>query len=87
VLEGATLGGQLIARHVIPLLGLAPDAGAAFFTSYGAEVGARWRSLGEFLRRQLGREADVQRAAGAACDTFGKLDCWLARGQEPYDGA
>lgn len=87
VIEGATLGGQLIARHVMPRFGLTPDAGAAFFTSYGAEVGPRWRALGEFLRAQLTRDADAQRAAGAACDTFGQLDQWLARGHEQYDRA
>jgi len=86
VVEGATLGGQLIARHVKPRLGLADAAGCAFFTSYGADVGRNWRALGEFLRAQLRTGADVERAAGAAGDTFAKLGSWLARGQERHDG-
>lgn len=82
VLEGATLGGQLISRHVMPRFGLTNVAGCAFFASYGDEVGHKWRALGRFLRAQLQTEGDTQRAAGAACDTFAKLGSWLARGHE-----
>lgn len=87
VIEGATLGGQLIARHVMPLLGLSPETGCAFFTSYGTEVGRRWRALGELLRAQLTTAADADRAATAAHDTFAKLDHWLAGGNGQYEGA
>jgi heme oxygenase len=80
VLEGATLGGQLISRHVMPRFGLTAAAGCAFFTSYGGEVGRKWRALGQFLRAQLQSEAEAQQAAEAACDTFAKLGSWIARG-------
>jgi len=43
VVEGATLGGQVIARQVIPALALSPEAGCRFFTGYGAATGDRWR--------------------------------------------
>jgi heme oxygenase len=43
VIEGATLGGQVIARQVMPALALAPERGCRFFTGYGAETGNRWR--------------------------------------------
>lgn len=42
VTEGATLGGQIIARHVRRVLHLNED-GCLFFSSYGAEVGRMWR--------------------------------------------
>lgn len=45
VLEGASLGGQLILRQIKPALGLTETAGARFFASYGADVGKYWRSF------------------------------------------
>jgi len=42
VVEGATLGGQVISRQVIPALALSPDRGCRFFSGYGAETGERW---------------------------------------------
>jgi heme oxygenase len=75
VLEGATLGGQLIARHVGGALGLAPDAGASFFTSYGAEVGPRWKEFKAFVdERGAGREDAVIAAASAM---FAALESWF----------
>ena len=35
VLEGATLGGQVVGRHLRENLNLSPENGAAFFNSYG----------------------------------------------------
>ena len=43
VVEGATLGGQVIARQVIPALALSSERGCRFFTGYGTETGERWR--------------------------------------------
>ncbi|HWO30495.1 MAG TPA: biliverdin-producing heme oxygenase [Candidatus Acidoferrum sp.] len=49
VLEGSTLGGQLIKREVYERLGLDAENGCQFFSSYGAEVGQMWRSFGQSL--------------------------------------
>ena len=49
VLEGATLGGQLISRQLGRRLGLSPGRGSAYFSGYGPETGPRWRSFGEVL--------------------------------------
>lgn len=49
VVEGSTLGGQHIARHVEPLLGLNPEHGTAYFRGYGEETGARWREFKEVM--------------------------------------
>jgi heme oxygenase len=54
VVEGATLGGQVIAKALSADLNLAPEAGLAFFSSYGAEVGRMWReTLATFERIRL----------------------------------
>ncbi len=45
VMEGSTLGGQYIARHVEEQLSLTPGIGNAYFYGYGAETMARWREF------------------------------------------
>lgn len=44
VLEGATLGGQILRREIATRLGLDASNGAAFLDIYGAATGRRWRS-------------------------------------------
>jgi heme oxygenase len=45
VIEGSTLGGQYIAKHVEQTLGLEPGCGNAYFRSYGDRTGAMWNSF------------------------------------------
>ncbi|MCC2669857.1 MAG: hypothetical protein K0Q72_2328 [Armatimonadetes bacterium] len=78
VLEGATLGGQLVARHAAPLLGLDRSYGCAFFLAYGEEVGRRWRAFGEFARRHVEGADEARSAVRAAQETFATLERWLA---------
>jgi heme oxygenase (biliverdin-IX-beta and delta-forming) len=72
VLEGATLGGRVIARRLADL-GLAPATGAAYFAGYGDATGAMWRGYGaqvsDFVAR-FGGADEVLRAAGATFDAF-----------------
>lgn len=75
VLEGSTLGGQMVTRHLARTLGVAPGSGAAFYHSYGAEVGVMWRRFGEALGAHEG-EAD-DRMVESARDTFRCLHGWL----------
>lgn len=76
VLEGSTLGGQYIVRHLGRALGLSPAAGGAFFASYGDRVGAMWRETQDFLvAHGHGREERIVEAAGATFDALGR---WLS---------
>ena len=43
VMEGSTLGGRFIARHVETALGLLPGQGDAYFRGHEEETGAMWR--------------------------------------------
>ena len=45
VMEGSTLGGQYIARHVESVLALSPGKGDAFFRGYGDATGSMWREI------------------------------------------
>jgi len=70
VLEGASLGGQIIARLAIERLHLEPDRGASFFHGHGADTGARWT---EFRGRMEGLDLsppDQGEAVASAQATF-----------------
>lgn len=49
VVEGATLGGQVIARHLRASLGIDRSRAGAFLHCYGDEVGAMWKAFGRAL--------------------------------------
>jgi heme oxygenase len=85
VLEGATLGGQIISRYVADKLGYERERGASFFTSYGAEVGAMWRSFGQAISDYATAHDADDEIIAAARDTFHKFDKWLFAGDSPDD--
>ena len=45
VMEGSTLGGRFLARHVEGVLGLEPGRGDAYFQGHGESTGALWREV------------------------------------------
>lgn len=47
VMEGATLGGQIINRHLKEHLNLTTENGGLFFGGYGKETGPMWKKFGE----------------------------------------
>jgi heme oxygenase len=77
VLEGATLGGQFISRHLEQNLGLSRAAGMRFFQSYGPAVGTRWQEFRQELLRHSSPAHDGE-ILRAAQDTFAKLHAWFA---------
>jgi heme oxygenase len=77
VMEGATLGGQIICRHVGPALGLDAGAGCSLFASYGDRVGAMWRAFGDALAAYAVAPNRADAVVRSACETFTKLDAWL----------
>lgn len=76
VLEGSTLGGQVIARHVEPALGLAADRGSGYFRSGGRPVGPMWRAFQATLVEASSPETDATIIA-AARETFEALYDWV----------
>lgn len=77
VLEGSTLGGQILARHFARVLDIDAEHGAAFFCSYGEHVGAMWKSFGQMLSEQASTPAVENEMIGAARTTFETLEAWL----------
>jgi len=77
VVEGACLGGQVIARAVRRQLGVRPAHGAAFFSGDGARTGERWKAVVAWLEaRERGAAHDI---AEGALRTFSALARWLAQ--------
>lgn len=76
VLEGSTLGGQFIGKHLDRVLG--PDSGGrSYLLSYGPRVGAMWQAFRQELMAASSPENDPV-IVGAARDTFAKLHAWFA---------
>jgi heme oxygenase len=82
VLEGSTLGGQLLAKHFVTKFELANGAGCEFFTSYGPDVGTRWREFCQLLD-EYSSPATNDEAVDAANETFATLSDWLPTAHEP----
>jgi heme oxygenase len=77
VVEGATLGGALIARHLHTQQQIPPDA-LAFFGSSGADVGRRWRRWRRVTEEWVGSDGTRADAVVAqALRTFTSLERWL----------
>jgi heme oxygenase len=77
VLEGATLGGQILARHFARVLELHAGNGAAFFASYGENIGPMWREFGALLCAQATSPPVETQMIEAARETFVRLEAWL----------
>lgn len=75
VLEGSTLGGAFIDRHLatVPeLRGLRLRA----FSPYGAETGAMWHGFRRAARQRVAAGGDARTMVAAARQTFGALASW-----------
>lgn len=78
VLEGSTLGGQLITRRFSSTLGTTPDQGGRFFAGYGEETVPHWRAFGAWVR-SVEDQLDEAEATTAAKAAFVSFDQWLNR--------
>jgi len=78
VFEGATLGGQIIGRHLQAKLGLNVKRGAAFFGSYGDQVGPMWMEYMAFAARCGDTNKAQDEMIQAALETFDCFERWLS---------
>ncbi len=75
VLEGSTLGGRTIARHLRASPHRLPTR---FVEGYGARTGVMWRAFQDALRRHERRGGDGDDVVRGAAGTFGALERSLA---------
>jgi heme oxygenase (biliverdin-IX-beta and delta-forming) len=76
VLEGSTLGGQILSRHFEKQLGVTRDRGCRYFSGYGQDTGMMWKSFCKALESRPARE--TAEMAEAAAETFRSLRIWLS---------
>jgi len=77
VLEGATLGGQVVCRELRRRMPAVIEAASSYLTIYGAETGARWREFTHVLAELPSDAREETAVLDAACTTFQALHRWL----------
>jgi heme oxygenase len=77
VLEGATLGGTFIDRHLAGLPALSGVRLSAF-SPYGERTGTMWRAFRSATREHVAGPGDADRVVDAASRTFAALVDWVA---------
>jgi heme oxygenase len=78
VLEGATLGGRIIARHLEKNLPELPASARRFLEPYGEDTGPRWKAFGAAVEAfAAGPDADLDAMCAAARTTFTRYGEWL----------
>ncbi|MCX7102051.1 MAG: biliverdin-producing heme oxygenase [Methylobacter sp.] len=70
VIEGSTLGGQMISRSLNEHHGLTRKTGARFFFGYGENTAIMWQNFIDFADCISGDEIQCRAAENAACQTF-----------------
>ncbi|HEV2694194.1 MAG TPA: biliverdin-producing heme oxygenase [Verrucomicrobiae bacterium] len=77
VLEGATLGGQMIASHLQKNFGLTPQTGTAFYYGHGEETARRWQVFGGGLKAEAQKANADDEIVESANRTFETMSHWL----------
>lgn len=73
VIEGSTLGGQVISRHLKQKFDLDETKGAAFFSGYGKETGKMWNEYREAVTKFAEGEVNHEEIFAGANETFEKI--------------
>jgi heme oxygenase (biliverdin-IX-beta and delta-forming) len=79
VLEGSTLGGQLIARELQTRFGIAEKTGAGFFHGYGSQTGVKWREFCTSVRIYAAGGKSQSAIVQSARSTFELMESWMRK--------
>jgi heme oxygenase (biliverdin-IX-beta and delta-forming) len=79
VLEGSTLGGQLIARELHTRFGVEEKTGAGFFHGYGSQTGVKWREFCTGVRIYAAGGKSRSAIVQSARSTFALLESWMRK--------
>lgn len=77
MIEGATLGGQVISGHIEARLGITPESGGRFFSGYGQQTDSRWSEFLSFAARICCDSAGIDKAAASALGVFERAEAVL----------
>lgn len=73
-IEGSTLGGQVISRHLQLNHGLTPNQGASFFNGYAEETADRWENFCQFSESIQSNTEQCELAEATAILAFNKFE-------------
>lgn len=73
-IEGSTLGGQVIYRHLESNLGLTATHGARFFSGYGKDTAKRWQQFESFMETTCPLPEQRDQAGISAKATFAEVE-------------
>lgn len=82
VMEGSSLGGRVIFKHIHKTLGLSEDTGASYFFGHGTGTGKSWTTFLDELWQFAGAH-DQEKICDGAVKTFRDMYT-LFSGQEKY---
>ncbi len=78
VLEGSTLGGQVITKLLQEKLPVTPETGGQFFAGYQDQNVPRWREFGTWVEGCYAADPALETTAVvAACETFDCFARWF----------
>ena len=80
VLEGASLGGQIISKHFRKQLGLDAQSGLQFYIGYGHNTGRMWQNFREFVMvcsSPKGHTLNETQVIESAVSTFRHYERWI----------
>ncbi|WP_310559128.1 biliverdin-producing heme oxygenase [Flavobacterium sp.] len=78
VLEGSTLGGQIISRHLSKILGNAVDGKTTYLTAYTFQTGSMWKNFLQLLCAEGDRHDFEEEIIASAVKTFSLLNMCLS---------
>jgi heme oxygenase (biliverdin-IX-beta and delta-forming) len=80
VLEGSTLGGRIISKHLKEHFGEAIKDKLNYYQSYGDNLMSEWAAFQQFMTDHFdGKTDEITEVVSAAIETFSCLDSWLQK--------
>jgi heme oxygenase (biliverdin-IX-beta and delta-forming) len=77
VLEGSTMGGQMISKQLAKTFEFAPGEGVVFYACYGKDTMVMWKGFKEYVNEHYSTETDLDDISQAAGETFEALGRWM----------
>ena len=77
VMEGATLGGQIISRHIEKMLGNSVTGSLKYIKAYGTNTGYMWKKFLESFCELAVIKQQQDEAIKGAVKTFSLLEKWM----------
>ena len=77
VLEGSTLGGKILYKHINSVLGFNAENGASYFWGYGPPTGTFWKTFITLLAAYAVEKNCEKEIISSAIQTFMTIDHWL----------